>query len=409
MEDEILKLLSSEDRAFEISEIESALKINDAKELKELLNELNRLESEYKIYKTRKNKYMIFNNSNLKIGKLMGTKKGFAFVDINGDEDVFISQDNLNGAINNDKVIVEITSKKGLKLEGRIVKIAERTMQQFVGKVYFKNNKGLIDLDDKKVNLNIIVDDDKTLGAVSGHKVVVRLLGKINNTDYKGAIIKILGHVDDPGVDILSIAAKYEIEEEFPLNVIEQLKQIPDHVLDEEYEGRTDLRDKVIFTIDGDDTKDIDDAISIEKLSNGNYKLGVHIADVSYYVKENSPLDEEAYKRGTSVYLVNTVIPMLPHYLSNGICSLNPNVDRLAISCIMEIDIMGEVVNYDICESIIKSRIQMTYKKVNSILEDNIVPEGYEPYVDNLRSMKELADILRANKIRKGYIDFDID
>ena len=409
MEDKILDILNREDRAFDIYEIESALGINTADELKELLKELNRLEEEYKIYKTKKNKYMLFKNSNLEVGVLLGTKKGYAFVDIPGDDDVYISQENLNGAINNDKVIVEITSKKGLRLEGRILKVIERKQQQFVGKVYYKKNKCLIDLDDKKVNLNIIVDEDKTLGAVSGHKVVVRLLNKIDNLNYKGAIIKILGHVDDPSVDILSIAAKYEIDDEFPKEVDEQLKSIPDSVLKNEIDGRLDLRDKMIFTIDGDDTKDIDDAISIEKMDNGNYKLGVHIADVSYYVKENTPLDEEAYKRGTSVYLANTVIPMLPHYLSNGICSLNPNVDRLTISCIMEIDNTGEVVNYDIVESVIRSNIQMTYKKVNSILEDNNIPEGYEPYVDSLKLMKDLADILRANKIKKGYIDFDIE
>lgn len=409
MEDEILKILSTEDKAFEISELEAKLGIDNSEELKNLLEELKRLEDECKVYKTKKDKYMLFDNSNLKLGVLLGTKKGFAFVDIEGNDDVFVSQDNLNGAINNDKVIVEITSKKGLKLEGRIVKVVERKSQQFVGKVYFKNNKCLIDLDDKKVGLNIIIDDDKTLGAVSGHKVIVRLLSKIDNFNYKGAIIKILGHIDDPGVDILSIAAKYEIDDEFPNEVDEELKNIPDHVLDSEYDGRTDLRDQMIFTIDGDDTKDIDDAISIEKLENGNYKLGVHIADVSYYVKEDSPLDKEAYKRGTSVYLANTVIPMLPHYLSNGICSLNPNVDRLAISCVMEIDSSGEVVNYDIFESVIKSNIQMTYKKVNSILEDNIVPDGYEPYVSSLNMMKDLALILRNNKIKKGYIDFDID
>ncbi len=409
MEDKIIKILSEDNGAMDVHEIEARLGFNTVDELKELLKELNRLEDEYKIYRTKKDKYMLFNNSNLKLGKLMGTKKGYAFVDIEGDEDVFIAQDNLNGAINNDQVIVEITSKKGLRLEGRILKVIERKLQQFVGKVYFKNNKCQIDLDDKKVNLNIIVDTDKSLGAVSGHKVVVRLLNKIDNINYKGAIIKILGHVDDPGVDILSIAAKYEIEDEFPKEVEEQLKSIPDHVLEHEYEGRIDLREEVIFTIDGDDTKDIDDAISIEKLDDGNYKLGVHIADVSYYVTEHSALDDEAYKRGTSVYLANTVIPMLPHQLSNGICSLNPNVDRLAVSCVMKIDNNGEVVEYDIFESVIKSRIQMTYKKVNAILEENITAEGYEPYVEKLNLMKELAEILRANKVRKGYIDFDID
>ncbi len=409
MEEKIIKILSEENKAFDVYEIENKLNFNSVDQLKELLKTLNKLEEEYKIYRTKKDKYMLFDNSNLKIGKLLSTKKGYGFVDIEGDEDVFIKEDNLNGAINNDEVIVEITSKKGLKLEGRIVRIVERKLKQFVGKVYFKNNKCLIDLDDKKVNINIIVDSDKTLGAVSGHKVVVRLLNKIDNTNYKGVIVKILGHVDDPGVDILSIAAKYEIEDEFPKDVLEQLKNIPDHVLDTEYNGRVDLRNQMIFTIDGDDTKDIDDAVSIEKLENGNYKLGVHIADVSYYVKENTPLDNEAFKRGTSVYLANTVIPMLPHQLSNGICSLNPNVDRLAISCVMEIDLTGEIVEYDIFESVIKSNIQMTYNKVNSILEDNIIPQGYEKYADSLKLMSELADILRKNKIKKGYIDFAID
>ena len=409
MEEKILDILKSENRAFDVAEIESLLGFSTVDELKELLKELNKLENDYKIYRTKKEKYMLFDKSNLKLGKLLGTKKGYAFADIEGDEDVFIKEENLNGAINNDQVIVEITSKKGLKLEGRVVKVIERKIKQFVGKVYFKNNKCLIDLDDKKVNLNIEVDSDKTLNAVSGHKVIVRLLDRKDNITYRGAIIKILGHIDDPGVDILSIAAKYEIEEEFPNNVIEEVKNIPSKVLENEYKNRKDFSNEMIFTIDGDDTKDIDDAVSIEKLSNGNYKLGVHIADVSYYVKENSPLDLEAQKRGTSVYLANTVIPMLPHELSNGICSLNPNVDRLAISCVMEIDSEGEIVNYDIFESVIKSRIQMTYKNVNSILNDNVVPIGYEPYAQSLKLMSELADILRANKVKKGYIDFEID
>ena len=409
MEEKILDILNEDDVALTIPELETRLGLESIDDLKELLKVLHNLENEYKVYRTKKDKYMLFNNSNLKVGKLLSTKKGYGFVDIEGDEDVFVEQSNLNGAINNDQVIVEITSKKGMKLEGRIVKIVERKLVQFVGKVYFKHNKCMIDLDDKKVNLDIVVDSDKSLGAVSGHKVVVRLLNKIDNKTYKGAIVKILGHQDDPGVDILSIAAKYEIEDVFGDDVKEQLKSIPDHVLEEEYEGRLDLRDQMIFTIDGDDTKDIDDAISIEKLSNGNYKLGVHIADVSYYVRENTPLDEEAYKRGTSVYLANTVIPMLPHELSNGICSLNPNVDRLAISCFMEIDSKGEVVDYDISESVIKSNIQMTYKKVNAILENNEVAEGYEKYVDSLRLMEELASVLRKNKVEKGYIDFDID
>lgn len=408
MEEKILDILNEND-ALTVHEIESLLGFKSVDELKELLKVLNNLEDELKVYRTRKDKYMLFEKSNLRVGKLLANKKGYGFVDIIGDEDVFVSQDNLNGAIDGDKVIVEITSKKGLKLEGRILRVVERKLKQFVGTVYYKKNKCKIDLDDKKINLDITIDSAYTLGAVSGHKVLVRLLRRIDNHNYTGAIVKILGHKDDPGVDILSIAAKYEIEDEFPSDVIEQLKDIPDRVLDNEYDGRTDLRDQVIFTIDGDDTKDIDDAISIDKLTNGNYKLGVHIADVSYYVKENTPLDSEAYKRGTSVYLANTVIPMLPHQLSNGICSLNPNVDRLAISCVMEINSKGDIVDYDIFESVIKSRIQMTYKKVNKILEQNEIPDGYEPYADKLRQMQELAHILRENKVRKGYIDFEID
>ena len=408
MEEKILDILNEND-ALTVHEIESLLGFKSVDELKELLKVLNNLEDELKVYRTRKDKYMLFEKSNLRVGKLLANKKGYGFVDIIGDEDVFVSQDNLNGAIDGDKVIVEITSKKGLKLEGRILRVVERKLKQFVGTVYYKNNKCKIDLDDKKINLDITIDSAYTLGAVSGHKVLVRLLRRIDNHNYTGAIVKILGHKDDPGVDILSIAAKYEIEDEFPSDVIDQLKDIPDRVLDNEYDGRTDLRDQVIFTIDGDDTKDIDDAISIDKLPNGNYKLGVHIADVSYYVKENTPLDSEAYKRGTSVYLANTVIPMLPHQLSNGICSLNPNVDRLAISCVMEINSKGDIVDYDIFESVIESRIQMTYKKVNKILEQNEIPDGYEPYADKLRQMQELAHILRENKVRKGYIDFEID
>ena len=409
MENKILELLNNKDVSYSVEEIENYLNINTVDDLKELLKVLNDMEDNYQIYRTRKNKYMLFDNSNLKRGKLMSTKKGFAFVDIAGDEDVFVAQDNLNGAINDDEVIVEITSKKGLKLEGRILKVVERKLKQLVGTVYYKNNKCMIDIDDKKVNINIHIDPDKTLGAVVGHKVLVRLLNRIDNFNYKGAIVKIIGHKDDPGVDISSIALKYEFEEEFPEEVYEELKNIPTEVKPEEYEGRTDLRDQMIFTIDGDDTKDIDDAISIKKLDNGNYELGVHIADVSYYVKQGMALDDEAYNRGTSVYLANTVIPMLPHELSNGICSLNPNVDRLAISCVMEIDSTGEVVNYDIFESVIKSNIQMTYKKVNSVLEKNEIPEGYEKYVDALKMMQELAGILRENKVRKGYIDFEID
>ncbi len=408
MEDKIIELLTNTDKALSVNEINDALGFSSVEELKELLKVLNKLEDELKIYRTKKNNYLLFTNSHLKIGTMIANKKGYGFVDIEGDEDVFIPPTNMNGAIHGDKVIVEITSPKGIDLEGRILKIVDRKFKQMVGEVYYVKNKPFLKLDDDRIKLNIEIDKKKTLGAMDGHKVLVKITNKLKDNNYKGEVVKILGHKNDPGVDILSITNEMGIPDTFSDNVMKELEDIPDEVLEKDLANRTDLRDEVIFTIDGDDTKDIDDAISIEKI-NDHYKLGVHIADVSYYVRPNTALDSEAFDRGTSVYLADRVIPMLPHKLSNGICSLNPNVDRLALSCIMEIDNNGNVIDYDILQTVIKSRIQMTYKKVNQVLEENIIPEGYEEYADKLRMMSDLARILRKNKENRGYIDFDID
>ena len=409
MENTILEILKKENKAYSVHELEDIMQIHDVDGLKELLKTLNKMEDELVVYRSNKDKYMLFNNSHLKIGRLIGHRKGFGFVDIEGDEDVYVSSSNMNGAIHLDRVIVEITSKKGMQLEGRIVRVIDRNLKQVVGELCAKDNAYYLKSDENKLNVQIIIEKNKTLGAVEGHKVLVKITGRIKDNKYHGEVVKILGHKNDPGVDILSIVAKYGIHDTFSDDVMKEVDEIPNEVLPEEYDGRRDLRDVEIFTIDGDDTKDIDDAISIKKLDNGNYSLGVHIADVSYYVKENTKLDDEAYERGTSVYLADRVIPMLPHKLSNGICSLNPCVDRLAMSCVMEIDHKGDVVSYDIFESVIKSRKQMTYKNVNKYLEEGIVPEGYEPFTNSLSLMEELAKILRANKERRGYIDFDID
>jgi len=409
MNEQILNFLKTEDKAFSVTEIYDGLGLKTVDEFKELLKDLNELEDNLYIYRTKKENYMLFKNSHLKIGKMMVHRKGYGFVDIEGDEDVYVALANMNGAIHGDKVVVEITSKKGLDLEGRIVKIVERKLKRMVGEYIVKDGVGTILLDDDKVKITVIIDKDKTLGAVDGHKVLVKITSKLKNNNYRGEIVKILGHKNDPGVDILSIVNKFEINDTFPDSVIEQLDSIPMEVKEEEMKNRKDLREEEIFTIDGDDTKDIDDAISLKILKNGNYQLGVHIADVSYYVKPNTPLDEEAYDRGTSVYLADRVIPMLPHKLSNGICSLNPDVDRLAISCVMEIDQNGKTIDYDIFESVIRSKKQMTYKNVNSILEKNITPEGYEPFEETLKNMHKLAKIIREYKIKRGYIDFDID
>lgn len=412
MREEIIKVLTNSDRALNIYELEDKLAINTVEETKIFTEELRRLVDDVVVYHSNKDKYMMLDKSHLRKGIMRANKKGFGFVEVdNLDDDIYVASENMNGAIHDDIVLVEITSKMTVnRLEGRILKVLKRQVERYIGEISF-DSKGVghVNLDDKRVNINVQIPKDKSLNAVDGHKVVVELVKRINNKKYEGKVVEIIGHKNDPGVDILSIIYKYNINTVFPDDVKEEVKNIKMEVTPEDYAGRRDLRDMEIFTIDGDDTKDIDDAISIEKYANGHYKLGVHIADVSYYVKEGSPLDNEAMERGTSVYLVDRVIPMLPHELSNGICSLNPNTDRLAISCIMEFDSTGRQVDYELFPSVIRSRIQMTYKKVNSILENNIVPEGYEPYEKSLRIMAELASILRKAKIKRGYLDFDVD
>ncbi len=407
MKEDILKILAGTDKSLSVFEIEEKLGTNN---LEELLKVLNELEVETLIYHTNKDKYMLFKNSHLLKGILHSNKKGFGFVDVDdSDVDIYIPKENINGALHGDLVVVELVNKKGLdRVEGRIIKVLKHESNTYVGEINFKNNIGYVTLDEDKVNLEVIVTKENSLNAVDGHKVVVEIIKRISNKKAEGKVVKIIGHKNDPGVDILSIVYKYDINTSFPLDVEEEVKSLPMEVREEDLKGRRDLREKKIFTIDGDDTKDIDDAISIKKEGN-IYTLGVHIADVSYYVKEGSPLDKEAMDRGTSVYLVDRVIPMLPHELSNGICSLNPNVDRLAISCVMKYDNEAKLLDYDIFPSVIRSRKQMTYKNVNSILEKNIIPEGYEDFVDDLKTMSEFATILRKAKVKRGYLDFDVD
>ena len=412
MRDDIINVLKNANKAIDIYEISDLLGIKSVEDTTKLSEELKKLEDEVIIYRSNKNKYMMLEDSHLKKGIMRVNKKGFGFVEVGGlEDDIFVSSDNMNGAIHDDVVLVEITSKMNLdRLEGRVLRIIERKITRYIGLIKFdKSGTGHITLDDNKIKLDIEIPSDKTKNAVDGHKVVVELDKKIGDNKYKGEVVEIIGHINDPDVDILSIIYKYNIDIDFSEETKKQLETIPMEVKESDLKGRRDLRDQVIFTIDGDDTKDIDDAISIEKLKNGNYKLGVHIADVSYYVKEGTPLDLDAMDRGTSVYLVDRVIPMIPHELSNGICSLNPEVDRLAISCVMEFDKEGKQLDYEIFPSVIRSRIQMTYKKVNKVLEENEIPEGYEEFAGDLRLMSELASILRKAKVNRGYIDFGID
>ena len=407
MRDLVLDLLSKEEKAFDSMEIANNLKLTSVSEITSLMEVLQDLEEEMLIYRTRKDKYMLFNNSHLMKGKINVNRRGYAFVSVEGkDDDYYIDENNINGALNGDIVVIEPIKGTGKKTEGRVIKVLKEENNLVVGEFNYVNGKPKFTPDDDKLKMEIIIDKDDLDDLVDGHKLQVSIVKEMGNHKYLGKVNKIIGHKNDPGVDILSIMYNYEINDVFSEAVMEEVDKLPLEVSENEIVGRRDLRNEVIFTIDGDDTKDIDDAISIEKKGE-NYILGVHIADVSYYVKEGTELYKEALDRGTSVYLADRVVPMLPHKLSNGICSLNPNVDRLSVSCVMEIDPTGKVIDHDIFESVIKSRIQMTYKKVNKILNDEEVPEGYAEYVDKLKLMEELAVILRKAKEGRGYLDFD--
>ena len=402
MERDIIEVLSNLDRpAMGAIEINDALGFTTIEEYRALERKLEEMTSKGILYYSdKKKRYLLLKNSHLMKGKLLVNPKGFGFVEIGeGKKDIYINRDNLNGARNLDIVLFELL---GDKTEGRIVKIIERNEDSFVGTVYFKDDKCMV-RPDKRGMIDIEVANEYKLGLVDGHKVLVR---PIAGNRYLGAIIHVIGHKHDVGVDILSFVYQNGFKPKFPEEVLESIKDMPDSVAEEETKGRLDLRDRVIFTIDGADTRDIDDAISVKINDDDTYELGVHIADVSHYVEKDSLLDKEAYERGTSVYLVDRVIPMLPHRLSNGICSLNPNVDRLAMSCIMTIDKKGRVVGSKIAKSIIRSRIQMTYEAVNDILDKGIVADGYEDYVDDLKIMKEISELLRKKMVSRGYIEF---
>lgn len=406
MESKILDILSGKNKSFTIMEINDLLGLHTIEEYQELEKTLNRLCMEAQIYYSEKKKrYTLFSNTNYMKGKLIVNPKGYGFVilDDNDREDIFINSRNMLDAKSNDIVLVEYINKHNK--EGKITKVIKRDESNLVGLFDSENGIDYVILDKKEYG-KYIIPKGFSKGAVPGHKVLVKRL--FNGAFNEAEVIKIIGHKNDVGIDILSYVYEYGFDPTYSDDVMAEVEKIPSMVSEEEMLSRTDLRDMMIFTIDGKDTKDIDDAISIEKIDNDKYILGVHIADVSHYVKKGSYLDDDAYERGTSVYLVDRVVPMLPHKLSNGICSLNPNVDRLAMSCVMEINGKGYVSNYQIFKSVIRSKKQMNYDDVNSILEDNVIPSGYEEYVDTLRTMNELSNILRKKMVRHGYIEFNI-
>ncbi len=408
MKDRIIELLS-ESTSLTIMEINDKLGFTNVSEYQNLQNILDDLVSNGILYYSdKKDKYLLLENSHLLKGRLILNDKGFGFIDLdNGEKDVYVNESNINNADDDDLVLFEYINKDKERPEGRIVKIIKKNYDPLVGEVIIDNGDFFVRPDHK--GRDIYIPREYLNGAVEGHKVVVEPLKEGKRI---GKITKIIGHKNDVGVDILSFVYEYDFHPDFTPEVLSELDSIPSFLAEEDINkekglGRRDIREREIFTIDGADTKDIDDAISLSKDSDGNYHLGVHIADVSFYVKEGTKIDEEAYFRGTSVYLVDRVLPMLPHKLSNGICSLNENEDRFAMSCDMTIDNNGNIIKYDIYPSIIKSRKKMTYEDVNKILEENTIPAGYEEFESTLLLMFELSKILRKKMINRGYIEFE--
>ena len=395
-----------------MKEMASVLQVKkeERQELKEILDAL---ESEGKIHKTQKGNY-VKGQGNRLTGIYQAHARGFGFVSIEGsDDDVFIPEEESGGALQGDEVEIQITRgagpKTGQRQEGKVIKILKRGMSRIVG--YYQKNKsfGFVLPDNQKFLQDVFVPEEKSKGAVTGHKVVVKLTSYGGDGKKpEGEVVEILGHVNDPGTDVLSIAMSYELPIEFPEKVMNQAERVAKPVSEADRFGRRDLRDVRMVTIDGEDAKDLDDAVSLE-VRDGSFYLGVHIADVTNYVQENSALDREAKKRGTSVYLADRVIPMLPHTLSNGICSLNAGEDRLALSCLMKIDENGTIVDHEICESVIRVDRRMTYTAVKQILEDEDEEQcrKYEEFVPMFREMARLSSILREKRHRRGAVDFD--
>lgn len=379
----------------------------------ELRAVLEALEQEGKIFVSKKGKYAKGQAKRL-TGTFQSHQRGFGFVIREGeDEDVFISEDNINGAFQGDEVEFVITKEKdsqtGRRTEGKIVRILSHGTTRVVGMYEKCKNFGFVRPDNQRLLSDIYIPTGKEKGAVSGHKVVVELTSYgSENMKPEGYVVEIIGHINDPGTDIMSIVKSFDLPVEFPEKVMNQAERVGKDVSDADMAGRKDLRDWQMVTIDGEDAKDLDDAVSLTKKGD-NYKLGVHIADVTNYVQERSALDREALKRGTSVYLVNKVIPMLPQKLSNGVCSLNEGENRLALSCIMTVNPKGEVIDHEIAETVIKVDRRMSYTSVAKILEEHDENEiaKYEELVPMFELMKELSHILREHRKKRGSIDFD--
>ncbi|MDE9799463.1 ribonuclease R [Staphylococcus delphini] len=421
LKEEIIAIIKSADyEPMSVSDFQDALGLSSADSFRDLIKILVELEQTGMVTRTKQDRYQKQQqktNSGLVRGTLSQNKKGFAFLrpDDQEMEDIFIPPTKINRAMDGDVVLVEVKKSRGDfrkgKFEGEVKAIESHSIKQVVGTFSEARHFGFVVPDDKRIMQDIFVPKGQELGAVEGHKVLVQITQYSDGTNSpEGQISAILGHKNDPGVDILSIIYQHGIEIEFPDDVLKEAEDVPETIQPDELKGRRDLRDDLTITIDGADAKDLDDAIAVKKLDNGNTELTVSIADVSYYVTEGSALDREAYDRATSVYLVDRVIPMIPHRLSNGICSLNPDVDRLAMSCRMEIDAQGQVVKHEIFESVIHSNARMTYDAVNRIITDKdaATRAQYPEIVPMLDLAQTLSQQLIAMRKKRGEIDFDI-
>jgi ribonuclease R len=377
---------------------------------------LHELELEGRIYKTKKDRYGVPERMNLVVGTLIGNERGYGFLNPDDEDmkDVFIAADNMGGAMHNDRVVARLTQKVigDKKAEGEVIKILQRANETLVGTFEQSEYFGFVVPDDRRISGDIFIPKAEFNGAQPGQKVVVRITQwPDHRRNAEGQIIEIIGYKDQPGVDIVSIMKSYGLKSEFPESVIKEAESIEDFVPEEMMRGRRDLRNVTMVTIDGEDAKDLDDAVSLEKIPDGGYRLGVHIADVSHYVTEGSELNKEALKRGASVYLVDRVVPMLPQKLSNGICSLNKDEDRLAFSVIMDIDSTGKVYNHEIFESVINVNERMTYTEIYKIIaeDDKELIEKYDYLYKTFKNMEELAIILKKRRMARGAIDFNFD
>ncbi len=412
MKEKILEIINHEHyKPLSISKFATILDAKKSQDFKMLIKTMNELEDELVIAQDKDDKYDLLSRQGIMAGTFSAKQDHFGFFipDDKTIPDIYIYRKNFGGAINGDRVLVKYSDKSyGHSKEGIIIRVVERKLSHIVGVLKQNKTGHYVIPDDDTINMRVVVDPKYLNGAVINHKVYAKII----NFNKKGKMIvgieKILGHMNDPGMDILSIVYKRGFSPDFPSDVLEQTRAINDHVVESDLKGRVDLRDKLIVTIDGDDAKDLDDAVSLEHLDNGNLSVGVHIADVSHYVKDGSPLDQEAFRRSTSVYLTDRVVPMLPHYLSNGICSLNGGVDRLTLSCVVEMKPNGTIVSHDIFPSVIYSKGRLTYKKVNRLFdEDPEILEEYGQYQEMLLGLKKVADIIRDKREKRGSLDFE--